>query len=168
MKKTDSPEGMQREAHAEANINRFIEGMGGYFEAEGVPRIGGRILGLLLASEEPLSAEQIARRLRVSRASISTNIRMLTVSGMVEKMSFLDNRHSFYAITGEVWSKAISAAREKALAFRSIAQVGLAAIPESEGVRRRLNEMIDWSDMMAETLEKMLMEWQKRNAVEAD
>lgn len=152
----------------EVDINRFIEGMGGYFENEGVPRIGGRILGLLLVSEEPLSAEQMARRLKVSRASISTNIRMLTVSGMVERMSFLDNRHTFYAVTGDVWGRAITAGREKVLAFRSIAQMGLAAIPESETVRRKLQEMIDWSEMMAEVFEEMQAKWQKRRTAEAD
>lgn len=152
----------------EVDINRFIEGMGGYFENEGVPRIGGRILGLLLVSEEPLSAEQMARRLKVSRASISTNIRMLTVSGMVERMSFLDNRHTFYAVTGDVWGRAITAGREKVLAFRSIAQMGLAAIPESEEVRRKLQEMIDWSEMMAEVFEEMQAKWQKRRTAEAD
>ena len=49
---------------------RFIEGMGMYFENQGIPRIGGRILGLLMVAHEPLSADAIARILKVSRASI--------------------------------------------------------------------------------------------------
>lgn len=164
MKNTDPPQNLQQETQAGADINRFIEGMGSYFENEGVPRIGGRILGLLLASEKPLSAEQMAVRLRVSRASISTNIRMLTASGLVEKMSFLDHRNTFYAITGDVWGRAITAGREKVLAFRSIAEMGQAALADTDPVRRRLQEMIDWSNMMAEVYERLKTEWQARRS----
>lgn len=165
MKNTDPPGGPQTDSQSEPAINRFIEGMGRYFENEGVPRIGGRILGLLLASEKPLSAEKMAARLRVSRASISTNIRMLTASGLVEKMSFLDHRQTFYMVTGDVWGRAIAAGREKVQAFRSIAETGLAALPEADPVRQRLQEMIDWSSMMMEVYERLLVEWQARRSM---
>jgi len=148
----------------ETGLIRFIEAMGAYFENEGVPRIGGRILGLLLASQGPLSAEQMASRLKVSRASISTNIRMLTASGLVEKLAFLDHRHTFYEVTGDVWDRAITAGREKVQAFKSIASMGLSVLSPSSPAWRRLEEMIDWSDMMSEVYDKVLIEWQERRA----
>lgn len=166
MKNTDPPKPIR--TRPEGGLDRFIEGMGVYFEQEGVPRIGGRILGLLLASQGPLSAEQMASRLKVSRASISTNIRMLTASGLVEKMAFLDHRHTFYAVTGDVWGKAISVGREKVKAFKSIAEMGLAelaALSGTETAQRRLEEMIEWSDMMGEVYERLLIEWQARRSV---
>ena len=43
-----------------APLTRFIENLAQYFESFGIPRIGGRILGLLLVSSEPLSAEAIS------------------------------------------------------------------------------------------------------------
>jgi len=162
MKNTDPPGSNHRDGQPETGLNRFIEGMGIYFENEGVPRIGGRILGLLLSTQGPLSAEQMAGRLKVSRASISTNIRMLTASGLVEKVAFLDQRHTFFVVTTDVWGRAIVAGREKVLAFKSIAEMGLAALPESNEARSRLEEMIDWSKMMAELYEKILVEWQER------
>lgn len=162
MKNTDPPDSNHRDANAEAGLNRFIEGMGIYFENEGVSRIGGRILGLLLSTQGPLSAQQMAGRLKVSRASISTNIRMLTASGLVEKVAFLDQRHTFYVITPDVWGRAISAGREKVLAFKSIAEMGLAALPELNEARGRLEEMIEWSRMMVEVYERVLVEWQER------
>ena len=165
MKNTDPPAHRHNEAQTEAGLNRFIEGMGVYFEKEGVPRIGGRILGLLLATSGPLSAEQMASRLKVSRASISTNIRMLTASGLVERMSFLDHRHTFYSMAEDVWGKAISAGREKVQAFRSIAEMGLSMLPTEDPARRRLEEMIEWSDMMSEVYEKVLVEWQARRSM---
>ncbi len=36
-------------------LHRFIEGMGLYFENQGIPRIGGRMLGLLMIAHWPLS-----------------------------------------------------------------------------------------------------------------
>ncbi|MGE5249875.1 MAG: GbsR/MarR family transcriptional regulator [Bacteroidota bacterium] len=162
MKNTDPPHGNHHHENADASLNPFIEGMGMYFESEGVPRIGGRILGLLLAAPGPLSAEELAGRLKVSRASISTNIRMLTATGLVEKVAFLDKRQTHYAMTGDVWGRAIAAGREKILAFRSIAETGLAALPAGNEARGRLEEMIEWSNFMSGVYEKVLREWQAR------
>jgi len=162
MKNTDPPDSKHKHEEAEVGLNRFIEGMGIYFETEGVPRIGGRILGLMLSTQGPLSAQQLADRLKVSRASISTNIRMLTASGLVEKVAFLDQRHTFYVMTPDVWGRAIVAGREKVLAFKSIAELGLAALPDPNEARARLEEMIEWSNMMSEVYEKILVEWQAR------
>ncbi|HEY6072771.1 MAG TPA: helix-turn-helix domain-containing protein [Anaerolineales bacterium] len=164
MKNTDPPQDEHRNGKVGVELNRFIEGMGIYFENEGVPRIGGRILGLMLASHGPLSAGQLAERLKVSRASISTNIRMLTASGLVDKVAFLDQRHTYYSVAGDVWGKAISAGREKVRAFQSIAEMGLEALPDNHVARRRLEEMIDWSKMMAEVYERVLVEWQQRQS----
>ena len=165
MENTDPPDSNHNNGKAEAGLNRFIEGMGIYFENEGVPRIGGRILGLLLATPGPLSADEIASRLKVSRASVSTNIRMLTATGLVEKVAFLDKRHTFYIMAGDVWGKAIIAGREKVLAFKSIAEMGLAALPEQNEARNRLEEMIVWSNLMADVYERILVEWQARRPV---
>ena len=147
-------------------MKRFIEGMGVYFENEGVPRIGGRILGLLLATPGPLSAGELASRLKVSRASISTNIRMLTATGLVEKIAFLDRRQTHYSMANDVWGKAIVGGREKVLAFRGLAEQGLAALPDGSEARPRLEEMVEWSTMMSEVYERVLAEWQKRRPEE--
>src|SRR5512138_2482526 len=162
MKNTDPPDGNHRNPDSGAALRRFIEGMGIYFENEGVPRIGGRILGLLLATPGPLSAEELAIRLKVSRASISTNIRMLTASGLVEKVAFLDRRQTHYGMANDVWGKAIVGGREKVLAFRGLAEQGLATLPDGSEARPRLQEMVEWSTMMSEVYERVLAEWQKR------
>lgn len=60
----------------------FIEKLGVYYEDYGIPRIGGRILGLMLVSGQPLTAEQIATHLKVSRGSVSTNVRLLASGGV--------------------------------------------------------------------------------------
>ena len=94
MKKTSSPSDRLKELNPE--LIRFIENMGMYFESYGIPRIGGRILGLLLIAPEPLAAERIASTLKASRASISTNIRVLLTSGLAEKITFPGDRTTYF------------------------------------------------------------------------
>jgi hypothetical protein len=45
-------------------LSQFIDGMGMYFESQGIPRIGGRMLGALMIAHWPLSAEDLALLLR--------------------------------------------------------------------------------------------------------
>ena len=56
---------------------RFIEAMGLAHEEDRLPRIAGRLIGLLILSPDPVRFDHLAERLRVSRASISTNTRLL-------------------------------------------------------------------------------------------
>src|SRR5512140_2592865 len=77
-------------------LSRFIQHMGGYFEGSGVPRIGGLILGLLIIAHEPLSAEQIAAILKISRASVSTNFRILSAAGLAERFTSHDDHVTYY------------------------------------------------------------------------
>ena len=64
---------------------QFTDRMGLLFEAEGQPRIAGRMFGYLLVSEDPRSLDQLAETLRVSKASVSTNARLLADKGMLER-----------------------------------------------------------------------------------
>src|SRR5262245_39442564 len=77
-------------------MSKFIESLGLYFASYGIPRIGGRILGLLLIAHEPLSAESISAILKVSRASVSTNFRLLSQVGLAEKVSIPGDRTTYY------------------------------------------------------------------------
>ena len=55
----------------------FVGEMGLTFEADGFTRIGGRLFGHLLLADRPLSLDEIAAALRVSKASVSTDARRL-------------------------------------------------------------------------------------------
>ena len=73
-------------------MQQFIERMGIYFEHLELPRITGRILGLLMVADRPLSLDNMAAALQVSRASASTNIRMAIHFGAAE---LVDQRFHF-------------------------------------------------------------------------
>ena len=86
-------------------LSQFIENMGLHYEAYGVPRIGGRLLGLLMISNRPLAAEEMAETLQVSRSSVSTNLRTLLMAELVEKVSLPGDRVDYYVLSDLAWQK---------------------------------------------------------------
>ena len=56
-------------------VERFIERLGLASQAEGMPRISGRILAYLMIAGTPCGLDELADGLHVSRASVSTNTR---------------------------------------------------------------------------------------------
>jgi len=77
---------------------RFIERSGLIAGREGFPRIAGRIFGLLLISPTELSLDEIATRLSVSRASVSTDARRLIEAGILERVGRPGDRKDYYQI----------------------------------------------------------------------
>ncbi len=85
----------------------FIEAMGHIFETDGLARITGQLLALLVLEEAPLSGSRIAEILQVSRASVSTNVRLLESLGIVEKRSKPRERQAFYAVRKDAYANYI-------------------------------------------------------------
>jgi DNA-binding transcriptional regulator GbsR (MarR family) len=65
-------------------------------ELFGNPKSYGQIYGLLFASEEPLSMEEIAQRLDISQGSISQGLRQLEAFGAVVKARHNGSRQALY------------------------------------------------------------------------
>ena len=68
-------------------------------ELEGVPRLGGRIFGVLLLSDRPLSLDEIAARSGSSKASASSNARLLERMGLVDRATSLGDRKDYYHLS---------------------------------------------------------------------
>jgi DNA-binding transcriptional regulator GbsR (MarR family) len=66
-------------------------------ELFGNPRSYGQIYGLLFANEDPLSMEEIARRLDMSQGSISQGLRQLEAFGAVVKGKPDGSRQALYS-----------------------------------------------------------------------
>ena len=88
-----------------APCREFVERMATVLEQEGFPRIGGRVFGLLLISENDLSLDEIAEALQVSKASASINTRMLEQRGSIEKVSHRGDRRDFYRVVPDLFER---------------------------------------------------------------
>lgn len=147
------------------DLTRFIESLGRYFESYGIPRIGGRILGLLLVSHKPLSAEDMASILKVSRGSISTNFRLLLASGLAEKITFPGDRTTYFIYPPTAFEKVMKVEIEGIAALKKLGQQGLDALPSGHPARERLEGLIEWTSLVNDVYQKVLSEWHERSAM---
>lgn len=120
----------------------FIEQMGAISQSDGAPRIAGRIFGLLLVEGRPFALEEMAQRLSISKASASTNARLLLNTGMIRRMSRVGDRRDYYELGQKPYSRMVDTI--SARMRRSAAQVLEieALFPEAAGpAKRRIREL---------------------------
>jgi len=139
----------------------FIERLGLYYESYGVPRIGGRMLGLLLSAEEPMDAESIAEALAVSRASVSTNLRLLVGMGLATKAPSPGSRRDRYDVASDAWERAIVQRIDGFSRLATIIEDRYARGDESvpTAVDDKLGTMLAWITLEKTSQERALAEW---------
>jgi DNA-binding transcriptional regulator GbsR (MarR family) len=149
-----------------AGVSQFVEDMGMVMERYGLPRIGGRIMGLFMIDEEPLSLDDIARLLGVSRASVSTNLRMSEIIGMAKRVSRPGDRRDYYIGTEDMWMQGIKSSKQNSiLQIADAARRALPKVPPEDFVaRHKLQEVIDFTDFFEAYLDRMLEEWEAYKA----
>jgi DNA-binding transcriptional regulator GbsR (MarR family) len=83
--------------------NDFIDTSGEWAERYGLTRVAGLLKGLLLLSRRPMSLDDMAERLEVSKASVSTNIRLLERWKAVRRVFNRGDRKNYYELRGDLW-----------------------------------------------------------------
>lgn len=74
-----------------------IEEAGLLFEQTGMTRMAGRIFGyLLICDEDAVSFDQIREVLQASKGSISTNLKQLVQTGLIEQKMIPGDRKTYY------------------------------------------------------------------------
>lgn len=139
---------------------RFIERMGLQFEADGLPRTAGRIMGLLLLREEPLSLDDISGELRVSKGSSSTNCRLLESGGWAERVSRPGDRRDFYRVAPDMALRSLDAAQAKMKSLLALLDDALETLPaELETGRRRIRAIGDFHRFLVVELRDIIARW---------
>jgi DNA-binding MarR family transcriptional regulator len=140
-------------------LDEFVEGFALWFEASGVARVAGRVLGWLLVCEPAhQSAEQLAQALQVSRGSVSTNTRLLGVAGLIERVSLPGDRRLYYRAIPD-WNALLEAQHRKVVELRQLIGKGQGLLAAEPAARReRLDAIFDfasfWEDELAAQLER--------------
>src|SRR3982751_1902013 len=142
-------------------IAHFIERMGLALESDGMPRIAGRIFGLLLVSEDSLSLDELAADLGVSKASVSTNARLLEQRGVLERISRPADRRDYYRIPPDLFSHTMA----QRLPPRGRVPTAIAGARTSLPIRsrtvlERLEEFEEAYAYMSRTIRDALAHWQ--------
>jgi DNA-binding transcriptional regulator GbsR (MarR family) len=144
---------------------RFTERMGLLFEVEGRPRIAGRIFGRVLVSEEPRSLDQLAAELGVSKASASTNARLLAGLGVLERVRRPGDRHDYYRASPELFQRTMAERLARWQRFTEAVGDARRTLPiRSERVRARLRGYENAYAYMARAIGAALERWEAARA----
>lgn len=141
----------------------FVERMGLMTEADGLPRIAGRIFGYLLLTPGECSLEDLAAALGVSRASVSNDARRLARMGLLERRSRPGDRRDYYSIAPDGFRRSIEDRIGVLRRFQALLEEAR-ALPaaEDEEVRTRVAAWDDAHRVMVETLQRLLTELDAR------
>ena len=137
---------------------RFIERSGLIAEREGFPRIAGRIFGLLLLSPSELSLDEIASRLAVSRASVSTDARRLVEAGVIERVGRIGDRKDYYQIAPTHYLRSLEQRFANLQEFVALIEEARRFEGENPEVEARLGEcsraFTECLELLSDTLER--------------
>ncbi|HEX3721753.1 MAG TPA: hypothetical protein VHV31_03125 [Nitrolancea sp.] len=147
-------------------IQRFIETIGSYFTQFGLSHVAGRLLGLAMVVDRPLTLDDMASALSVSRASVSTNIRMIKAVGFVDQVTIARDRRDYYQFSTDPWEARLRSQIVTAEMFGALARRGLAAIDEEQDgfARAHLEDMLDFCEFMIEEEREKVRRWRERRA----
>ena len=141
----------------------FIDRMGLALESDGLPRIAGRIFGLLLLSEDCRSLDDLAEELGVSKGSVSTNARLLEQRGVLERNSRPSDRRDYYRVPPDLFSHTMAQRLARWQRFHEAIGEARTSLPiRSRKVLHRLEEYQAAYTFMSEVIHEGLTRWQDR------
>lgn len=147
-----------------ADTMKFIENIARFYEAYGIPRIGGRMFGLFLVTAKPLSAEKIAELLDASRSSISTNVRGLISNGWVEKVTFPGDRTEYFQFCPMAWENVLENRKKGLAPLQKMAEQAQKDLSIDEPARIQLKGMSAWVKLQIQSHEAMIASWRELQA----
>ena len=141
-------------------IRQFIDRMGFQMERLGAAKTLGRLMGLLLVATRPLSLDELAELLLVSKASVSTNARVCEQAGLVQRVGVPGDRRTHFEILPGAFGRVLEARTSIIDEFKRTAEIGLEAVdPDNAVAKGRLEEMRDFYAFVAVRLDAMMQEW---------
>ena len=91
-------------AQALTDIERdLVDEFGNIYEAYGLKRLKGLIVGLLLTKTEPVSLDDMTELLGRSKGPISTSVRELAGIGLIRKVEGPENRRDYYVAHADLF-----------------------------------------------------------------
>jgi DNA-binding transcriptional regulator GbsR (MarR family) len=145
----------------DAQTARFIEQMGLALESDGLPRIAGRIFGLILISDDARSLDDLACELQVSKGSVSTNARLLEQRGILEQISRPGDRRDYYRAPPDLFSHTMAQHIARWQRFHEAIGTARTSLSiQSREVLERLEEYEEAYAFMSQVISEALASWQ--------
>ena len=132
----------------------FITRMGVVAMGEGLPRMAGQVFAMLVFEGEPIAFGALSRRLSVSRATISTSIRLLEERGLARRVNKTGDRQDYFQLADDAYAAMTKYALAGTRHAKSEINDTISKLPEeAEGVRQRLDTFAAFYDTISAALD---------------
>ncbi len=128
-------------------LKEFVEAWGAMGSLWGINRSVARVHALLMASDGPVSLDEIAEALQISKGNASMSLRELRTFGVVRQVEAPGDRRDFYVTEPDVWTMFFRILKERKRREFDPALEAIHGLVERAGgageVRERLEQMAD-------------------------
>ena len=150
---------------AEDTEAEFIERMGVIAQADGLPRIAGRLMGFFVLHGGPVSFGELSERLQISRASVSNNTRLLEGLGVIERTSLPGDRQDYFRLADAPYHRLLEGVVERMGRAAAAAKRTARALPaERDDAQRRLADLADFYARAGEHTRQLLATMARRDS----
>ncbi|MDX1496141.1 MAG: MarR family transcriptional regulator [Salinisphaeraceae bacterium] len=152
---------MSKPTHSAAEA--FIERLGLSAEADGLPRIAGRMWGFFIIHGGPCSFTELAERLQVSRGSISTNARILRDLGIIERVSRPGDRQDYYQLANNPYHRLMEGYIQRMRGTLRSVEEAIDQLPEGwTDAKQRLQNMHEFHAAAIEVSVQLIQDLQAK------
>jgi len=145
---------------AKSAIEEFVEQMGLSAQADGLPRIAGRMFGYFVIEGGTHSFSELAEKLQVSRGSVSTNARILESLGVIERTTRPGDRQDYFRLADDPYAKLLEGYVTRMRRIEKLAAKTREGLPgKSKGARARLQDMLRFYGIATKNTEDVLAKW---------
>ncbi len=138
----------------------FIEQISLQAESAGFSRISGRIIGLLVIEQKPLSFDDLASDLQISRGSVSANTQLLEARRVIRRVSRIGKRKDFFELDPDFPERFLERHLTDQRALRQIAVDTRHKLPDRyKNSKEALHRVEQFCAMAVTATENMLEEW---------
>ena len=133
----------------------WVERVAMYLARDGVPPIAGRVLGWLMICDPPeQNAAQISAAIGASRASLTSNLRLLSSMGFLTWRTRPGERTVYYRMAEEAWSAVVRQQIAGIASFLDITREGLDMVGPDDDRAKRIRHAHDTFEWMADVFDK--------------
>lgn len=145
----------------DAETTAFIENFATAWDSKNSSRMEGRVLGLLLISDEPyMSAHRIGQLLQASAGAISMATRSLVAIGFMNRHTVPGDRRHFFRVEDDVWGAFLAGERDYLQRMAVVVRGGMnTTAGRRPGPRRRLVNAALYMTWLQGYHRKMLEDW---------
>ncbi|PLY16882.1 MAG: transcriptional regulator [Sedimenticola sp.] len=143
--------------NTEHAVEEFVERLGLVAQADGLPRIAGRIMGFLVIHGGPYSFSELAEHLKVSRGSISSNTRLLESLGVIERITRPGERQDYFQMRPHPYMELVRGLQSRLNKARQVVADAQRKLPEDwSDAQTRLAELGDFYSRLVDSTEMMV------------